>query len=181
VLEVSLHDLGAAVARSWRFPEALVQAMLPLPDGVVSEPRSDEERLRHFACLANSACDVLDDAPTEAFDEHLARLAERFQGILPRQGTSLASIVRAAAVKVGEFGSVIGFDPGQTERVRKALAWAAQTGEAPEPAVPAPAAPAQSEARARPESTGNAEAPDRDARQTRLAGLLGWLRRKVQA
>jgi HD-like signal output (HDOD) protein/tRNA A-37 threonylcarbamoyl transferase component Bud32 len=167
VLEVSLHELGAAVARSWRFPEALVEAMRPLPEGPAPQPRSEEERLRYLACLANSACDTLEDGAPDALDDGLAQLAERFQGILPRQGPGLASIVRAAIAKVGEFGPVIGFDPGQSELARKVRGWeSARTG-APE--APAPVPPVS------PEAPADARVAE-PTEPVRPAGLLAWLR-----
>ncbi len=136
VLELSLHELGVAVARSWRFPETLTQAIQAPPEGGVENPRSLEERMHRFAALANEACDALADAPPDGVGEALSRLAERYAVVFPSRSPALAAVVAAAAGKVGEFGPVLGFEPTACEVVRRALGPGADPSSTPAPPAP---------------------------------------------
>jgi HD-like signal output (HDOD) protein/tRNA A-37 threonylcarbamoyl transferase component Bud32 len=161
VLDLSLHELGVAVARGWRFPEPLVQAIQAPPKGAVEPPGTDEDRLHRFAALANEVCDAVADATAAGPAGALAALAERYAAVLPDSAPGLPGLVGAAATKVGEFGPVIGFEPSACEVVRKALAAAGA-----QPTAAAPAA-AQED---RPRQPG----PVATRSPTRRAG---WLRR----
>jgi HD-like signal output (HDOD) protein/tRNA A-37 threonylcarbamoyl transferase component Bud32 len=174
VLELPLHELGAAVARSWRFPETLVRAMLPIAESESEEGNrapSEEERLHRLACLTNAACDRLEDLPPEALEEALERLAARYTDLLPAGGASLPVLIEAAVRKIGEFGPVIGFAPERSRVVQQAHAWfaarAAPRQNASAPPEDAPAVPPDAAARPAP-------VPPR-RRAGWLARLLRWL------
>ena len=140
VLEVSLHELGAAVARGWRFPDELVEAMRPVPQGEAPGiPVSDGERMRYLACVANAACDLIEDLPPESVDEALEALRVRFRAALPAGAPGLAVLLEAALRKVGEFAPVLGFAPEKGRLVQRGLAWLASKAEiAQTPATDAP-------------------------------------------
>jgi HD-like signal output (HDOD) protein/tRNA A-37 threonylcarbamoyl transferase component Bud32 len=179
VIEVSLHALGAAVARSWRFPDELAAAMQPVPLGEELEtPGSDAARLRYLACVANAASDLLDDLPPEALDEALAELGARFRAALPARAPGLAVLLEAALRKVGEFGPVLGFAPDKSRPVQRGQAWlACQAARQARPADGAPGAALEQTPPAPPGATPAGAPPQGPGGQPRswLGVLLGRL------
>ena len=167
VIDLSLHELGVAVARSWRFPEPLVQAIEGPPAGEIETPLTDDARLHRLAALANEVCDAVADSPPGGAVEAIAGLTERYARALPPRGPGLAAMVEAAAAKVGDFGPVIGFEPASCELVRKVRTTAGGPAEpTPEPA--ADAAPARPQTGSGPDGPSPPPAPE------------GWLRRALR-
>jgi HD-like signal output (HDOD) protein len=53
VIGISYHELGIGVARRWNFPDRLLEGMQRLPANDIAPPRTDIERLKIAANLAN--------------------------------------------------------------------------------------------------------------------------------
>ncbi|GGP18784.1 HDOD domain-containing protein [Silvimonas iriomotensis] len=106
VLGLSWDELGMGVARSWLFPDRIINAMRPLPEGMVREPSSPNERLRAYANLSARLVPLVGQPPS--------KLAEPTRLFAPATGLDLRDIQRlmkeAAASLQGYLGA-IGVDP----------------------------------------------------------------------
>ena len=78
VLGLSFEDLGVGVARSWHFPERIVQSMRKLPDKPVRRPSNTEDRLRAIAELSSDLCCVTREADAQARDKRMRALIDKF-------------------------------------------------------------------------------------------------------
>jgi len=80
VLGLSFDQLGAEVARHWNFPDAILTAIQPLPEGDLSRPGGEAERMWHCAGYARELCTIARETPLIAMEDalqtHLARYAE---------------------------------------------------------------------------------------------------------
>lgn len=79
VLGLSFDQLGMEVARHWNFPEAIVNAMRPLPEGDLAAPDADADRMWHCAGYARELCTLARESSRagveDAFLAHNARHA----------------------------------------------------------------------------------------------------------
>lgn len=61
VLGIPYHAIGMGVAKTWKFPETIVNAMIPLPRDEVTKPASESELLQRYAAFANAITHALAD------------------------------------------------------------------------------------------------------------------------
>ncbi|MBB5190075.1 HD-like signal output (HDOD) protein [Silvimonas terrae] len=105
VLGLSWDELGMGVARSWLFPDRIINAMRPLPEGMVREPASANERLRAHANLSARLVPLVGQPPS--------RLAEPTRLFAPATGLDVRDIQRvmkAAATALHGYLGAIGID-----------------------------------------------------------------------
>ncbi|MBL6751718.1 MAG: HDOD domain-containing protein [Nevskia sp.] len=130
VLGIGLQELGIGIARSWGFPESIVQSMQRLPPGKVQPPRSREERLRTLSGYANEYCAAVEAQPQERAPE-FARLQARFGDSVPVTERQLAAALEKSVEDVAELARIVHVDFGQTRIGRKFLPQDAAAGAAP--------------------------------------------------
>ncbi len=81
ILGIPYYELGADVARNWKFPDRMIQTMAPLPRGDLSPSSDDDAHLMFVAAFANAMCNA---ALADCFDtasEHIVELAARSQAV----------------------------------------------------------------------------------------------------
>jgi len=109
VLGCDFAALGAAVAREWRFPKLIVDAIAGLPDdGALEPPAGDGERLRDVAVLADALCEVLGRGAHGAAFAVLAPLHARFRASIDADPALLARIAHAALEKLDAHAAILG-------------------------------------------------------------------------
>jgi hypothetical protein len=69
------------VARAWKFPEAIVNAMRPLARGDISAPDSPLECLQRYAAFANAVARVHETVAPEQTTEELNKLMQRMGSV----------------------------------------------------------------------------------------------------
>jgi HD-like signal output (HDOD) protein len=94
VLGVSFEDLGIGVARSWNFPDRMVQSMRKLPDEQVRRPSSADERLRAVADLGTGLCESLRAPDSATRNRRMKGLVEKFG-----KGLGITEAVLTAAIQ----------------------------------------------------------------------------------
>ena len=77
VLGIAYADVGASVAGEWKFPESIIRAMRPLPEGKLKPASDDDAHLAFIAAFANAVCSA-------ALDSDLDKANERIQALLVR-------------------------------------------------------------------------------------------------
>lgn len=82
ILGVRYDELGVGVAKSWNFPDKLIESMRAIRDETVRKPANEAERLRSLAELASQASAVL--RAEETPDRHA-----RLKALVDRYGTGL--------------------------------------------------------------------------------------------
>ena len=78
VMGLSYEDVGIGAARSWHFPERVVQSMRKLPDGLVPPSANVEDRLCAIAELGTELCSALRETDIKARERRMHALVERY-------------------------------------------------------------------------------------------------------
>jgi len=132
VLGTRAAAVGAAVARSWKFPPAIVDSMAP----VLSEPASAEldraMQLRLIAHMANELCEAAyagKEAPLEDADV----IALRYRNTLNLSALGLGELFDGALLNFLELAPSLGVDTNASHFCQRALEFVKALRE-PEPA-----------------------------------------------
>ncbi|MBT9591716.1 MAG: HDOD domain-containing protein [Thiobacillus sp.] len=134
VLGVSFENLGIGIARSWGFPDQLVQSMKKLPDGKVRKSMNNLDRLRVLAGFSNALCEVILDTPDADRAKALGRLTARFGDGLSMTGKQLAGVMEKSMQDIAQFALAVNVNLKHSAFVQQASKWA---GMAPPPALDA--------------------------------------------
>ncbi|MHB1076724.1 HDOD domain-containing protein [Thiobacillus sp.] len=124
VLGVSFENLGIGIARSWGFPDPLVQSMKKLPDGKIRKSASNVERLRVLAGFANELCEIILDTPDEDRSKALGRLTARFGDTVPVTAEQLSGMMEKSMQDIGQFARVVNVNLKHSDFARQASKWA---------------------------------------------------------
>lgn len=101
VMGVSLEDLGVAVARHWRLPDAMQRLMWrPESSPPLRAPLDTLERLRWTAFAANQVADAVWQDHGTGDAERWMQVARRFAGVLGRDPAQLAQALEQAREKL---------------------------------------------------------------------------------
>ena len=124
VLGVSFENLGIGIARSWGFPDQLVQSMKKLPDGKIRKSASNVERLRALAGFANELCEIILDTPDDDRSKALGRLTARFGDTVPVTAEQLSGMMEKSMQDIGQFARVVNVNLKHSDFARQASKWA---------------------------------------------------------
>jgi len=107
VLGSTFDDLGIGVARSWGFPQVIVDTMRTLPAGSVRKSSTPTERLRSIAGFANEmSVAIANLTPTER-EEAIKRIRTRYDHAAPVSEKDLKTLVETAVTEITDFARVI--------------------------------------------------------------------------
>jgi len=124
VLGVSYENLGIGIARSWGFPDQLVQSMKKLPDGKIRKSASNVDRLRALAGFSNELCEVILDTPDADRSKALAKLTARFGDTVPVTTEQLSAVMEKSMQDIAQFALVVNVNLKHSDFARQASKWA---------------------------------------------------------
>ena len=124
VLGVSFENLGVGIARSWGFPDQLVQTMKKLPDGKVRKCASHVDRLRALAGFSNELCEVILKTPDADRSKVLAKLTTRFGDSVPVTVEQLSGLMEKSMLDIAQFALVVNVNLKHSDFARQASKWA---------------------------------------------------------
>jgi len=124
VLGVSFENLGIGIARSWGFPDQLVQTMKKLPDGKVRKCASNVDRLRALAGFSNELCEIVLDTPDADRSKALAKLTTRFGDSVPVTAEQLTGLMEKSMQDIGQFARVVNVNLKHSDFAKQASKWA---------------------------------------------------------
>ena len=124
VLGVSFENLGIGIARSWGFPDPLVQSMKKLPDGKIRKSASNLDRLRALAGFSNELCEVILETPDADRSKALAKLTARFGDTVPVTTEQLSAVMEKSMQDIAQFALVVNVNLKHSDFARQASKWA---------------------------------------------------------
>lgn len=124
VLGMSYEELGIGVARTWGFPNLIVNSMRKLPAGNVRIPNTPEDKLRVLAAFSNELCSVIAQATPEERARELKKVTARFGQSVRLEERELRSTIEHSIEQVKEFASIIRLNLQQTAFGRQLRVWA---------------------------------------------------------
>jgi HD-like signal output (HDOD) protein len=124
VLGLSFENLGMGIARSWRFPDQLVQSMKALPGGNVRKSTNNTDRLRALAAFSNELCEIVLSTPDADRGKALAKLTARFGDSLPVTEKQLAGLMEKSMQDIAQFALAVNVNLKQSTFAQQASKWA---------------------------------------------------------
>jgi len=146
VLGVSFESLGIGIARSWGFPDPLVQSMKKLPAGKIRKGASSADRLRTLAGFSNELCELVLDTADADRGKALAALTSRFGDSVPVTAEQLTKLMEKSMQDIGQFARVVNVNLKHSDFAKQASKWAGMAAAPGAPAADATAVAAQDEA-----------------------------------
>lgn len=123
ILGVAYSDLGAAVARSWKLPAALIDTIKGLPSGPLAPPADESEWLRGYSVFANRLSDRFHGFRTFAIDAGLEELATEFAPIIELDRLYLLKLINAGMEKLKQFSQHFELDVANSAYCRSVEDW----------------------------------------------------------
>ena len=109
ILGADFSSLGAAIAREWRFPKVIVEAIAGLPDDEpISPPVDDAQRLRDVSVFADKLCEVLGGGAHDQGPDVFAPLHKRFAASISMKPEELVSLAESALAKLESQSAILG-------------------------------------------------------------------------
>jgi HD-like signal output (HDOD) protein len=139
VLGVSFENLGIGIARSWGFPDTLVQSMKKLPDGRIRKSASNADRLRAVVGFSNALCEVILETPDAGRRQAMDTLTTRFGDAVPMTVEQLSGVMEKSMQDIAQFALAVNVNLRNSEFARQASKWAGMA-EAPGAAAVVPPA-----------------------------------------
>ena len=130
VLGISFEDMGVGIARTWGFPNLIVNSMRKLPDGPVRKANSVEERMRVLSAFSNSMCTLISEVEPEQRQKELRKITARFGENIALNEHDLRETMEKSFQEATQFAGIIGINLKQSAFGRQMKQWAAKQGTA---------------------------------------------------
>ena len=126
VLGLSFEELGIAIARTWGFPNLIVNSMRKLPPGNVRKAATSEEKLRVLSSFSNELCALISDVAPEERDKALRKVTARFGENVLLSEQMLRETLEKSFLEVAQFASIIGLSLKHSALGRQMRKWSSQ-------------------------------------------------------
>jgi serine/threonine protein kinase len=132
VLGLTYEQVGIGIARHWKLPQPIIDAMEPLAAGTLSRTAFEQHRMRSLAALANGLADVARASDAVARRAGLDALIKRFTPAAGVDERMLAAVAEEATREVAGEAPHLGFDASRSDFLAGARRWAKETATASE-------------------------------------------------
>ena len=131
VLGLTFEELGIGIARTWGFPNLIVNSMRKLPAGNVRKANTAEDRMRILAGFSNELCALISDVEPEQRDKALRKVTARFGDTVSISEQALRDTMEKSFQEVAQFAGIIGINLKKSNFGRQLQRWGVKS-EAPE-------------------------------------------------
>ena len=114
VLGVSYQALGIAIARSWGFPEAMVNSMRRMSPGRVPAAASGADGLRALSAFSAELAAAIETTPGAGRGAAVAKLCQRYQPCLGLDPTQVTASISRAEQGLEELARMVHLDLAAT-------------------------------------------------------------------
>ena len=137
VLGISYRDLGVGIARHWNFPDRLIEGMQSLPPRDVAAPKTEIEKLRIAANLANDLYATALRSPPANKTAALQALSKRYNAAIQLEPDALIAVIEQGLKDVGERSATLDLPAAHSPILETIRAWAGGTAVAAVEEAPA--------------------------------------------
>ncbi len=124
VLGLSFENMGMGIARSWGFPDQLVQSMKVLSGDRVRKSTNNTDRLRALAAFSNELCEIILSTPDAERSKALAKLTTRFGDSLALTEKQLTGVMEKSIQDIAQFALAVNVNLKQSAFAQQASKWA---------------------------------------------------------
>ena len=114
VLGVGFDELGVEVARHWRLPAVIIDALAPLPPGVVPAAADNATRIWHCAAYARELCALARIGDDDARRAALDALVQRYAAAVPITVSNLERLMERSVEVAADYTAAAGLPPAKT-------------------------------------------------------------------
>jgi len=118
VLGISFNALGTAVARSWNFPDKIVDSMEPLSCHPIDRPKTTVENLRILSSYSNELLLDLINTPSSERAETISRMSKRYENGIPIPEEQMRSLLQSVVTKTNAYSDLVLTDKQTSDRFR---------------------------------------------------------------
>lgn len=137
VLGISYRDLGVGIAKHWNFPDRLIDGMQSLPPRDVATPKTEIEKLRIAANLANDLYITALRSPPAGKTAALQALSKRYIAAIQLKPEELNALIEQGLKDVGERSAALDLPATHSPILKTIRCWAGGTDAEPVSDVPA--------------------------------------------
>ncbi len=123
VLGISYEDLGIGIARTWGFPNLIVNSMRKLPPGSIRKANTVEERMRIMSSFSNELCSMISDVEPEQRQQALRKVTARYGENIALSEQALRDTMEKSFQEVAQFAGIIGINLKQSSFGKQMKAW----------------------------------------------------------
>ncbi|MFT3850079.1 MAG: HDOD domain-containing protein [Propionivibrio sp.] len=127
VLGLTFEELGIGIARTWGFPNLIVNSMRKLPAGNVRKANTAEDRMRILSGFSNELCELISEVEPEQRDKTLRKVTVRFGDTVPLSEQALRDTLEKSFQGVAQFAGIIGINLKKSAFGRQLQRWGAKT------------------------------------------------------
>jgi len=124
VLGISYRDLGVGIAKHWNFPDRLVEGMQSLPPREVAAPKTEIEKLRVAANLANDLYMTALRSPPANKAAALQALSKRYGAAIELKPEELTAVIEQGLKDVAERSVAMDLSAAQSPILKTIRSWA---------------------------------------------------------
>jgi serine/threonine protein kinase len=114
VLGISYQDLGIGIAKSWEFPESIINSMRRLPPGKVVRPRTPDERLRLLSVMSCELGAVFEASDGSQRAGAIRGIMQRFGDSIPLGEKDIAEVLEQSGKGLNDLAAALNIDMRKT-------------------------------------------------------------------
>ena len=118
ILGISYQELGAGIAKAWKFPEKIVGSMKDLARGEIERAKTGDEMLRNLSFFSNTLCHIASTLDGEERDKALRGLLKRFEASVPVPKRQIAKLLDSARKKVEDYSGTLKINTAKSRFLR---------------------------------------------------------------
>ncbi|MGZ3254961.1 MAG: HDOD domain-containing protein, partial [Burkholderiaceae bacterium] len=130
VLGCSLESLAESVLKEWQIPESIIQALAPLPSGILKPAKSKQEWMQQVAAFSTAAATLIPKMNQQGEDAASKALLARFGGALNLDQEKLGKLFAAVSQETSALLANANLMPLPAEQI------AAETGTSTQKPLP---------------------------------------------
>lgn len=130
VLGISYRDLSIGMAKQWNFPERLVQGMQSVSARDITTSKTDADKLKIAANLANELCATALNTSEAEKPAALQALARRYAGAVKVATAELTAAIDAGLKEIAESAPALNLPVKNSHALNTIKTWAGDTGPA---------------------------------------------------
>jgi HD-like signal output (HDOD) protein len=124
VLGISYRELGVGIAKHWNFPDRLVEGMQSLPPRDVAAPKTDIEKLRIAANLANDLYVTALRTTSANKAAALQALSKRYNAAIQLKPDELTAVIEQGLKDVAERSATLDLPATNSPILKTIRSWA---------------------------------------------------------
>jgi eukaryotic-like serine/threonine-protein kinase len=123
ILGVSFSELGMGVAKSWSFPQTIIDSMDVVRETKSKVAENEAGLLKSLANYANELCAVITQADGSKRDEALQAIADKYKLTVPFPINRMMNLIEDATGKIDQYAEMFNIDKSKSPLLHRLAAY----------------------------------------------------------